>query len=225
MRKYKNKYRIDSHRRRGWNYNRKGLYFITIVTQNRECILGRINEGAMIPSDFGVIVNQEWYKSFRIRDELILHEYILMPNHLHAIVELRNITPIETNGRSSLSEHGRSSLSEHGRSSLSEHDRSSLSEHGRSSLSEHDRPPSHPNDQQFMPKRLPKSISSFLAGFKCAVNSKIDDYIDENQLNIPKYNRKNHFFQPNYHDRIIRNKYAYHRIKKYIIDNPRNWNG
>ena len=47
------------------------------------------------------------------------------------------------------------------------------------------------------PIRLPKSISSFIAGFKSSVNSKIDDYIDDNQLTIPKYNKNNHFFQPN----------------------------
>ena len=62
-----------------------------------------------------------------------------------------------------------------------------------------------------------------MAGFKSAINSKIDDYIDENQLNIPKYNRKNHFFQSNYYDRIIRNHAAHLRIKNYIINNPINW--
>jgi REP element-mobilizing transposase RayT len=71
--------------------------------------------------------------------------------------------------------------------------------------------------------RKPKSISSFIAGFKSAVNSKIDDYIDEHRLDIPKYNRQNHFFQPNYYDRVIRNKQGYHRIKNYIIDNPTKW--
>jgi REP element-mobilizing transposase RayT len=70
---------------------------------------------------------------------------------------------------------------------------------------------------------LPKSISSFFGGFKSAVNSKIDDYIDEHQLNIPKYNRNNHFFQPNYHDHIIRDEQSYHRISNYIINNPAKW--
>ncbi len=69
----------------------------------------------------------------------------------------------------------------------------------------------------------PKSISSFIAGFKSVINSKIDDFIDNNNLDIQKYNRKNHFFQPNYHDRIIRNEKEYKQIKNYIIDNPRNW--
>ena len=73
------------------------------------------------------------------------------------------------------------------------------------------------------PKRLPKSISSFIAGFKSSVNTKIDDYIDEHHLDIPKYNRYNHFFQPNYHDHIIRNHCEYVDISNYIINNPINW--
>jgi len=30
-------------------------------------------------------------------------------------------------------------------------------------------------------------------------------------------------WQRNYHDRIIRNDQSYHRISKYIIDNPAKW--
>jgi len=75
------------------------------------------------------------------------------------------------------------------------------------------------------PVRQPKSISSFMAGFKAAVNSKIDDFIDDNNLDIPKYNRNNRFFQRNYHDRVIRNPTEYRRIKYYIRNNPKNWKG
>ena len=63
-----------------------------------------------------------------------------------------------------------------------------------------------------------------MGGFKSAINSKIDDYIDQHQLPIPKYNRNNHFFQPNYHDHIIRNHESYEKIKNYIINNPQKWN-
>lgn len=63
-----------------------------------------------------------------------------------------------------------------------------------------------------------------MAGFKSAVNSKIDDYIDEYDLQIPKYNRNNHFFQPNYHDHIVRNDFEYERIAHYIRQNPLKWN-
>lgn len=66
------------------------MYFLTIVTQNRECNLGNIvltdDRLSMILSDFGTIVETEWYKSFEIRDELFLDEFIIMPNHIHTIV-------------------------------------------------------------------------------------------------------------------------------------------
>jgi hypothetical protein len=39
-------------------------------------------------NDFGKIATEEWFRSFEMRDELFLDEFILMPNHLHAIVGL-----------------------------------------------------------------------------------------------------------------------------------------
>ncbi len=107
---YKNKYRIASNRMPGWDYSRNGYYFITIVTQNRVCNLGKIVDGKMILSDYGKIIENEWYKSFKIRNELFLNEFIIMPNHLHAIVVIYNngernendVWNVETDGRPSL---------------------------------------------------------------------------------------------------------------------------
>ncbi len=182
-----------------WDYSGDGIYFITMVTQNRECILGEIVNGHISLSEMGKIVDNEWLKSFDIRDELYLDEYIIMPNHLHAIIVLvNNGSPVETHGRASLQSNA---------------PQYTVPQQSNRSTQSENRP--------FY--RKPKSISSFIAGFKSAVNSKIDDYIDENGLNIPKYNRNNHFFQPNYHDHIIRNDSEYQRIKKYIINNPTSW--
>ena len=186
MDKFKGKYRIKSNRMPGWDYAGNGYYFITIVTQNRECNLGEINNGNMVLSDWGKIVENEFLKSFEIRNELFLDEYIIMPNHLHAIVILKKNKTDDNGENESIGLN--------------------VETHGRASL-----------------HRLPKSISSFLAGYKSAVNTKIDDYIDEHNMDIPKYNRNNHFFQPNYHDRVIRDKNEYWRIKNYIKQNPNNW--
>lgn len=193
MAKFKGKYRIGSTRMPNWNYAGNGRYYLTIVTQNRECNLGEIKlideQPTMGLSDFGQIVENEFLKSFEIRNELFLDEYVIMPNHLHMIVILKK-NDVETFGQT------------------------------------------FQNGQTFQPPqnekypyliRKPKSISSFVAGFKSAVNSKIDDYIDEHELDIPKYNKNNHFFQPNYHDRVIRNETEYHRIKKYIKKNIDDW--
>jgi REP element-mobilizing transposase RayT len=211
--KYRNKYRIQSHRMPGWDYGGNGLYFITLVTQNRECHLGEIVNGdgqkIMDLSDFGRIVQTEWEKSFTLRDELSVDEYIIMPNHLHAIIVLEKRDDNGTDGMDGMNGTHGWHVETHGRASLQGH--------------------SHRQSQKSQPSekspftRKPKSISSFIAGFKSAVISKIDDYIDEHRLDIPKYNRQNHFFQSNYYDRIIRNEQEYQRIKKYIINNPAKW--
>jgi putative transposase len=195
MEKFKNKYRIPSHRRPNWDYSADAYYFLTIVTQHRECNLGEIIDSKMALSDFGKIVETEWFKSFEIRNELFLHDFVIMPNHLHAIVEIYN------ENRNEITVDSLPSLNPINPIEL---DVSSIK----------------PNP----PIRLPKSISSFIAGFKSAVNTKIDDYIDEQQLDIPKYNKNNHFFQPNYHDHIIRNNSEYRAIAKYIANNPLKWN-
>lgn len=191
--KYLNKYSIGSNRLVNWDYSSNGSYFITLVTQHRHCLLGEIiqsedNKAVMKLFDFGTIVDEEWQKSFSIREELYLDTYIIMPNHIHAIVTIETET----------------------------HDRASrLNNSGRTSEQNNSDPASL--------YRLPKSISSFLAGFKSAVNTKIDNYIDKHQLDIPKYNRNNHFFQPNYHDHIIMNNCSFERIRNYIINNPQKW--
>lgn len=209
MDKYKNKYRIQSHRKPNWDYSSNALYFLTIVTQKRECNLCEIVNNEIILFDFGKIVEDKWFKSFEIRNELILHQFILMPNHMHAIVEIYN----ENRGYVSTT------------NDIIMTDTIAIAEtHGRVSL------PNEPIENEILqitrnpPIRLPKSISSFIVGFKSAVNTEIDDYIDEHQLDIPKYNKNNHFFQPNYHDHIIINHLEYKTISNYIINNPMNWN-
>jgi len=177
--RYKNKYRITSNRLQGWDYAAKGCYFITIVTSNRENLFGEIVEGKMIPNEMGKMVEEVFFKSFEIRKELYLGSFVLMPNHLHALVFLDAVSDnagvaAETDGRASLN-------------------------------------------------RKPKSISSFVAGFKSAAIKRIDDWIDENHLTIPKFNRHNPLWQSNYYDRIVRNPSEYDEIARYIDLNPHKW--
>jgi len=227
--KFRNKYRIASHRKPNWDYSADALYFLTIVTQHRKCNLGQVIHSKDISfvelSDFGRIVETEWFKSFEIRKELFLHEFVIMPNHLHAIVEICNENPLNKNvdiNNVDINNVDIKNVEMHGRASLRNdndirNDTNDIFDNNT------------PDETELLsikrnpPKRMPKSISSFMAGFKSAVNTKINDYIDQHQLNIPKYNRHNHFFQANYHDHIIRNYREYINISRYIIQNPRNW--
>ncbi|MCF8380273.1 MAG: transposase [Bacteroidales bacterium] len=74
----------------GWDYLGNGYYFITMVIQDRRCLFGKIENDKMIFSVIGRIAQEEWDKSFEIRKELFLDEFIFMPNHIHAIVIIKN---------------------------------------------------------------------------------------------------------------------------------------
>lgn len=81
------KYDRHSIRLKGYDYCREGLYFVTICVQNRKQLFGNIIEDIMEINDIGKIVQQEWL-SVEQRFPIILHEYMIMPNHFHAIIEL-----------------------------------------------------------------------------------------------------------------------------------------
>ena len=79
------KHHRDSIRLKGHNYSSEGFYFITICTEGRRCLFGTIVNGEMVLNDCGKIVDNEWKNTIKIRNEdVVLHEYVIMPNHIHA---------------------------------------------------------------------------------------------------------------------------------------------
>lgn len=90
MDKFQDYYRIPSARASWSEYNLPGTYFITICTAYRECSLGIIERDRIQLSKFGKIVLQEWEKSFVIREELSCDIVVIMPNHIHAILRIKD---------------------------------------------------------------------------------------------------------------------------------------
>lgn len=86
MEKFGGKYRVPSNRMPKWDYGGNGIYFITLLVQNRECVFGHIQNKQMVLNQWGDIAHDEWTESMNIRDELTLDAFVVMPNHLHAIV-------------------------------------------------------------------------------------------------------------------------------------------
>lgn len=89
-------------RLRGYDYSRGGFYFITICVQNRERLFGEIVGAAlvaalnpnptqsqsMILNDAGRMIESEWLALKKRFPNIELHEYVVMPNHFHAILEI-----------------------------------------------------------------------------------------------------------------------------------------
>lgn len=87
---FRNKYRIPSARLHNWDYGSNAMYFVTICTKNREYYFGNVVNGEMKLGEIGGIVETEWLKTFEIRPDMNLQmgEYMVMPNHFHAIISI-----------------------------------------------------------------------------------------------------------------------------------------
>jgi len=88
-----NKNNPNIHHRRSirlkdYDYSQKGLYFVTICTQNKKCLFGKIIDNKMILNIAGEMVNKIWLEIPKIFPNTKLHEYIIMPNHFHTIIEI-----------------------------------------------------------------------------------------------------------------------------------------
>ncbi len=87
---YQNKYRTTGNRLPGWDYSKDGKYYITICVKNMEQIFGEIIDGQMVLNELGKILEVCWFDLPNHYENLILDEFIIMPNHMHMIMVIRN---------------------------------------------------------------------------------------------------------------------------------------
>ncbi|MBT3839680.1 MAG: hypothetical protein HOM78_11075 [Candidatus Marinimicrobia bacterium] len=89
MRKFQNKYRIESARLKHWDYANPGLYFVTICSKNIVSWFGDIRNDKMQLVEIGKIVQEIWCKIPSHFENVELDEFIIMPNHIHGIIEIK----------------------------------------------------------------------------------------------------------------------------------------
>jgi len=83
-----NGYNRRSIRLKHYDYSRAGCYFITICTQDRLHLFGEIVEDEMVLNVAGEMVNASWHHIMDDFPNVCLHEFVIMPNHIHGIIEI-----------------------------------------------------------------------------------------------------------------------------------------
>ena len=73
-----------------FDYAQPGAYFITICAYRRRRIFGKIEDETVCLSWIGKIVREEWWRTEIIRETVILDQFVVMPNHFHAIFHITN---------------------------------------------------------------------------------------------------------------------------------------
>ena len=81
-------YHRQSIRLRRYDYAQNGAYFVTVCTWQKECILAHIENGIMIHSELGKIVNECWHQLPGHFSNVVPDEFVIMPNHVHGILAI-----------------------------------------------------------------------------------------------------------------------------------------
>jgi putative transposase len=101
-----------ANRLKGYDYSLDNLYFVTSCVKDMVCCFGVVGTGRdlsgddagtdragsgrdlslpeprMILNQYGKIADQKWYWFGEQYPYIILHEFIIMPNHMHGIIEI-----------------------------------------------------------------------------------------------------------------------------------------
>ncbi len=100
-------------RRKGFDYNSSGLYFLTICTKNRKNILSDI-VGTGVPdgplpevklTPYGIIAEKYLRQMGGFYDHLSVDLYVIMPNHIHILLRVDNgpsRTPVPTTAQNTV---------------------------------------------------------------------------------------------------------------------------
>jgi REP element-mobilizing transposase RayT len=92
MKANKKKFSDLSSRLQSWDYARCGYYFITCVVQNRHHHFGEIRDGIMHKTPLGEFAEESWKRTVELRPgmNIWLGEFVVMPDHFHAIIFIGN---------------------------------------------------------------------------------------------------------------------------------------
>jgi len=226
-------------RLKGYDYSQAGLYFITICCQDRAHLFGNIENGEMKLNAFGKIAWEEWLATEKIRKNCKIHQSIVMPNHIHGIIEIlykkekspesesqfASATPSDIGKFKSPSQTIGAIIRGFKIATIKKIKEEINKRESDSSTRELEKGKSNSStgELQFAPKESsPDEFASKESDIEKSEKREMGELqfapTTEKIINL---NFK--IWQRNYYEHIIRNEQAYYRIANYIINNPKNW--
>jgi putative transposase len=217
------KHHRRSIRLKGYDYAQPGAYFVTLVAWHREALFGKVVGGSVRLSALGRIVEEEWLRSIEIRREIRLYqdEFVVMPNHLHGIVWIVEVDGVDVDRKGAWHapgdiepwdiEPGDIEPGDIAPGDIAPGDIEPWDVGARRAPQPGSQPAPQPGFQPAL-YRAPRSLSSFIAGFKASVTSRANRELDMTGI-----------WQRNYYERIIRNETELKNIWNYIDMNSERW--
>jgi putative transposase len=194
------KYNPNRHYRRSirlkeYDYSQAGLYFITICCKNRACLFGDITDGEMVLNDAGQMVATQWLELSNRFKNIELHEYVVMPNHFHGILQIVGATLVVAQNNNEIQ-------------NKTDTQNNSETQKGQ---------PHGIAPTGITPTG--KTVGDMVGAFQSIATVEYIRGVKNN--NWQPFDGK--LWQRNYWEHIIRNENEYNRIAQYIINNPIKW--
>lgn len=203
-------YNPEIHHRRsirlnGYDYSKKGLYFITCCCQNREHFFGEIVDGEMILNDAGKMIEREWLSLTDRFIHIYLHEFVIMPNHFHGIMEVVGATLVVAQDPQEIQTLDSLRIIERGQPQ---------------GIAPTDTQTDTSTDTPTIDPTKAPTIGDIISAFKSITTVRYIEGVKT--YNWQRFNKK--LWQRNYYEHIIRDEIALNNIANYIIENPKRWN-
>jgi len=201
-------------RLKSYDYGQTGWYYITVCTQNREETLGKITEpGKMVLNNVGKMINKWWNKMFEKYGSISIDKYIIMPNHIHGIIEIKNnnVGAIPCNCpdcNDNIQRQVNDDNAMNGQVKMTR-DEATRDDAGENVVS--------PLQRQI--KNTYNGLGQYISWFK---RMSTNEYIKNvKQNNWKPFDKQ--IWQRNYYEHIITSDKSYNNICEYIENNPYNW--
>jgi len=218
-----NKHHRRSIRLKGYDYSQAGAYFVTICVQHRECLFGEISNQEMQCNPFGDVVWKWWNELPNYYARVQLDEFIVMPNHMHAIVVITDMVgaglsrpdpPTTAAGRDHPAPTHNVGADAAGRD-----DPAPTHNVGTTAAGRDDPAPTHNVGTTAAGRDDPaptekRTLGQLMGYFKFNITKEINAMRDSGFAKV---------LQRDYYEHIIRNEYEWNAIAQYIRDNPANW--
>ena len=200
-------HRRPSLRLQGRDYTATGMYLVTICTANRACLFGNVRNGQIMLNNLGKIADQCWRELPNHFLFLGLDDFVVMPNHVHGILNFRFSPRKKTTECIGIEYPDPKPPCEGVACNAPTTNPDSC--RGRACSTQTD---VLRISSPFGPR--PGSLGAVVRSYKSAVTK---------EWNIVRGMPGEGLWQRNFHDRIIRNEYALEEMRRYIRENPARW--
>lgn len=226
MRTWIPRYRRKSIRLKGYDYSRPGFYFITISTKNQAWFFGEIRNGCMQLSEGGKVVLSCWNEIPIHYPKIKLHPFIIMPNHIHGILEITGSTKGTENPQydDPLVMIPHAGIPDVGVQYFEPLQDFPLHRESDELIQNIE---SMPNGHQREQESIKSGSVKLINEYQHIIPGSIGSIVRGFEIGVTKWFRKNTeihtVWQRNFYDSIIQTPKAYRSISNYIINNPKNW--